>query len=101
VKQPHPDARILTVNRTRQVNCPMPSFPAIYAIRCNGAASPRLIAAFDGKTVVDDQDGTTITGIVVDQAELHGLIDRVANLGRELFDVRRVREGGPDAGSKD
>jgi hypothetical protein len=79
----------------------MPSFPAIYAIRCNGCASRRLIAAFDGKTVVDDQDGTTITGIVVDQAELHGLIDRVANLGRELFEVRRVADGSPEAGPKD
>ena len=41
-----------------------------------------------------DNFGTirTRTGIVVDQAELYGLIDRVANLGRELLEVRRVGE---------
>jgi hypothetical protein len=68
----------------------MASFPATYAIRCNGPASPRLVAAFEGKTVVPDEGGTVITGMVVDQAELYGLIDRVANLGRELLEVRRV-----------
>jgi hypothetical protein len=70
----------------------MASFPAIYAIRCNGPASPRVIAAFEGKTVRPDGQGTVITGTVIDQAELYGLIDRVANLGRELLEVRRVDE---------
>jgi len=70
----------------------MASFPARYAIRCNGPASPRLIAAFEGKVVKPDDGETLITGMVVDQAELYGLIDRVANLGRELLEVRRVGE---------
>ena len=70
----------------------MASFPATYAIRCNGPASPRLIAAFEGKLVKPDDGGTLITGIVLDQAELYGLIDRVANLDRELLEVRRVGE---------
>jgi hypothetical protein len=73
----------------------MASFPANYAIRCNGPASPRLVAAFEGKVVKPDDGGTLITGIVVDQAELYGLIDRVANLGRELLEVRRVGESRP------
>jgi hypothetical protein len=68
----------------------MASFPATYAIRCNGPASAHLVAAFEGKTVTTDQGETLITGVVVDQAELYGLIDRVANLGRELLEVRRV-----------
>jgi hypothetical protein len=37
--------------------------------------------------------------IVVDQAELYGLIDRVANLGRELLEVRRVDEKPAQASS--
>jgi hypothetical protein len=51
-----------------------------------------MVAAFEGKTVMSDGQGTVITGTVVDQAELYGLIDRVANLGRELLEVRRVGE---------
>jgi hypothetical protein len=73
----------------------MASFPATYAIRCTGPASPRLVAAFEGKFVVPEDGGTVITGTVVDQAELYGLIDRVANLGRELLEVRRVGDNRP------
>ena len=52
---------------------------------CRGhAPSDLAVAASEGYCLRAD--------IVVDQAELYGLIDRVANLGRELLEVRRVGE---------
>lgn len=35
---------------------------------------------------------TVISGKVVDQAQLHGLIERIADLGLELLSVERVGE---------
>jgi hypothetical protein len=35
---------------------------------------------------------TAITGVVVDQSQLHGLLDRVGDLGLELVSVNAVRD---------
>jgi hypothetical protein len=34
---------------------------------------------------------TTISGLVVDQAQLHGLIDRAGEVGLELVDIRGAK----------
>ena len=47
--------------------------------------------AFDGLQVTSQSDGvTTITGAVVDQAALHGVLAKVRDLGLPLISVRRV-----------
>jgi hypothetical protein len=61
--------------------------PTTYCIVVRGELSQRFSNAFDGMTLVARAGQTTITGPVVDQAHLHGLIDRVGELGLELVSV--------------
>ncbi|MFN8519428.1 MAG: hypothetical protein U0667_08590 [Chloroflexota bacterium] len=59
-----------------------------YEIRVVGGLSSRLASAFDGMTVVTTGDGTTrISGPVPDQAGLHGLLQRLRDLGLVLVSV--------------
>ena len=56
-------------------------------------------------TLVTGNGETDITGPVVDQAQLHGLLDRIRDLGLELVSVSATVEpaadltGGPTADS--
>jgi hypothetical protein len=62
-----------------------------YEIRLTGHLDARWTDWFDGLSVSDDRDGTTvISGRIVDQAALHGLLQRVRDLGLPLVSVRRV-----------
>lgn len=68
-----------------------------YEIRLSGHLDAHWTAWFDGMTVSDERDGTTvIDGQVVDQAALHGLLQRVRDLGLPLISVRRVGIDQPD-----
>jgi hypothetical protein len=73
------------------------SSPA-YEIRVQGRLDPRWSSWFDGFTLTDADDGTTvITGPVVDQAALHGLLQSFRDLGLPLLSVTQ----GPSAGEED
>ena len=62
-----------------------------YEIRLAGHLDGRWAARFDGMTVTPDRDGTTvIAGPIADQAALHGLLQRVRDLGLPLVSVTRV-----------
>ena len=62
-----------------------------YEIRVVGRLAARWSAWFDGLTVAAQDDGTTvITGPVVDQAALHGLLQRLRDLGLPLISVAQV-----------
>jgi hypothetical protein len=69
-------------NRTRRA-----VRPTSYCIVVRGELSQRFSNAFDGMTLEAGAGQTSITGPVVDQAHLHGLIDRVGELGLELVSV--------------
>ena len=57
----------------------------IYEIRVRGRLSPSWNAWFDGLDVSSDANGTSvIRGPVVDQAALHGLLQRLRDVGLEL-----------------
>jgi hypothetical protein len=56
-------------------------------IRVRGRLSSRLAATFDGMTLVRCTGATELVGEVVDQAQLHGLLSRVRDLGLELESV--------------
>ena len=61
-----------------------------YEIRLAGHLDARWAAWFDGLTVGHDVDGTTlISGPIADQAALHGVIQRVRDLGLPLLSVTR------------
>jgi hypothetical protein len=62
-----------------------------YEIRVAGALGARWATWFDGLTLSDEGDGTTvIAGSVADQAALHGLLQRVRDLGVPLVSVTRI-----------
>ena len=62
-----------------------------YEIRFSGHLDRRWSAWFDGLTVTHAADGTTVLrGPVVDQAALHGLLQKVNDLALPLISVTRV-----------
>jgi hypothetical protein len=62
-----------------------------YEIRLTGHLDARWTAWFDGLAVSHENDGATvISGQIADQAALHGLLQRVRDLGLPLVSVRRV-----------
>ena len=66
--------------------------PTIYRIVVRGELSQRYVPAFDGMTLATGEGQTAIIGPVIDQAHLHGLVDRVGELGLELLSVNVVLE---------
>jgi hypothetical protein len=68
-----------------------------YEIRVGGRLSARWAAWFDGFTLTNEDDGTTlITGPIVDQAALHGLLQKLRDLGTPLLSLARTESFGPD-----
>jgi hypothetical protein len=53
-------------------------------IKLRGRLSERLATAFDGLRLSDGATGTELVGEIVDQAQLHGLLSRIRDLGLEL-----------------
>jgi len=72
--------------------------PEPYEIRIEGHLDHRWAVRFDGLTLtLDDNGDTLLTGPVVDQAALHGLLRKVRDLGMPLVSVRRVKPSQADA----
>ncbi len=64
-----------------------------YEIKLKGHLNPRWADWFDGLTLTQESDGTTVlSGPVVDQAALHGLLGKVRDLGVPLIAVQRRTE---------
>lgn len=71
-----------------------PRQPMIYQIRVMGHLGSEWTEWFEGLTVtLQDNGDTLLTGPVVDQAALHGLLRRVRDLGLALLSVNRVEPG--------
>jgi hypothetical protein len=68
----------------------------LYEIRLKGHLDARWAAWFDGLSLIQDNDGiTTIRGTVVDQAALHGLLQKVRDIGLPLLSVTRADPANP------
>ncbi len=75
-----------------------PSQPPVYQIRIKGHLGPQWTEWFEGMAVTREENGDTLlTGPVVDQAALHGLLKKVRDLGLPLLSVIRVETGQGDA----
>jgi len=62
-----------------------------YEIRVKGHLGSRWSAWFDGLAITPEADGTTvITGPVVDQAALHGLLQRLRDVAVPLVSLRQI-----------
>lgn len=71
--------------------------PERYEIRRKGHLAPRWAAWFDGMSLAYRSDGTTIIhGFVADQAALHGLLQKVRDIGLPLVSVTQVEPDQPD-----
>jgi len=64
-----------------------------YEIRVRGPVSRALLERLEGLTGGLGPVETILRGTVRDQAELHGLLDRVKALDLELVEVRRLPRG--------
>ena len=68
-----------------------PGEPMVYQIRIKGHLGQQWTDWFWGLTItLDDSGDTLLTGLVVDQAALHGLLKKVRDLGMPLVSVRPV-----------
>jgi hypothetical protein len=75
-----------------------PGQPMVYQIRLKGHLSQQWVDWFDNLTItVEDNGETLLTGPVIDQAALHGLLKKVRDLGMPLLSVIRVEPGQADA----
>jgi hypothetical protein len=74
-----------------------PSQPVVYQIRIKGQLDTQWSNWFEGMTItLEDNGDTFLTGLVVDQAGLHGLLKKVRDLGMPLVSVCPVEPGFAD-----
>ena len=67
-------------------------------LRIKGHLDDRWADWFEGLTITREDNGETrLTGPVVDQAALHGLLKKVRDLGMPLVSVNRIEPGQADA----
>ncbi len=74
-----------------------PGKPTVYKIRVKGHLGSEWTDWFEGLTITLEEDGTTLlTGLVIDQAALHGLLKKVRDLGLPLVSVGPVEPDQAD-----
>ena len=72
--------------------------PTVYHIRIKGHLGQQWMGWFDGLTITPEEGGNTLlTGAVVDQAALHGILRKVRDLGMPLLSVNSVGASSQDA----
>ena len=67
--------------------------PEHYEIRVEGILGQRWTAWFEGLQVSSEGTETLISGPLTDQAALHGVLVKIADLGMHLISVHRVDPG--------
>lgn len=66
----------------------------VYQIRINGHLGGQWADWFEGLTItLEDNGDTLLTGEVVDQAALHGILKKIRDLGMPLLSVKPVEPG--------
>jgi hypothetical protein len=70
-----------------------------YCLVVEGELGPRYASAFDGMTVRAHDGQTDITGAIIDQSHLQGLLERIASLGLTLHSLTPLETDNaePDA----
>ena len=65
---------------------------AEYRIVVRGELDSRFASLFNGMTMEQVEGTTVLSGVVVDQAQLHGYIERFEELGLELLSVEQTSQ---------
>jgi hypothetical protein len=82
------------VNR---LNTTTPDEASVYQIRLKGHLGTQWAEWFGGLTITLEENGETLlTGPVIDQAALHGLLKKVRDLGMPLVSVLRIKPDQAD-----
>ena len=75
-----------------------PGQPLVYQIRIKGHLGREWTNWFGGLTItLEDNGETLLTGPVVDQAALHGVLRKVRDVGMPLLSVNHVKPGEAEA----
>jgi hypothetical protein len=69
-----------------------------YEIRIRGRVGASVLASFEEMDAAVKPAETVLTGTIIDQAQLHGVLERIQLLGLELIEIRQV-PGETGAGS--
>jgi hypothetical protein len=65
--------------------------PSLYRICVKGYLGPEWTEWFDGLTITQDENGNTLlSGPIVDQAALYGILNKIRDLGLLLLSVTRL-----------
>jgi hypothetical protein len=82
----------MTMGVMKRRGLPDTTRATVYRIVIRGELSARYVPAFEGMTLATGDGQTAITGPVIDQAQLHGLLTRIGDLGLELISVNPTPE---------
>lgn len=66
------------------------SWPARYEVRLDGALDARWSHWFEGLRIENQGDQTLLSGTLPDQPALHGVLEKVRDLGLSIVTVRRL-----------
>jgi hypothetical protein len=73
----------------------------VYRIVVRSELSERYAVAFEGMEMETKEGDTVLTGEIIDQPHLHGILDRLNGLGLELLSVQALPEDAhPGAGGR-
>jgi hypothetical protein len=70
---------------------PVPTPPALYRIRVRGHLGATALSAFPSMLSETKSGETVLTGSLVDQSALFGVLAQVEALGLDLLEVQKVR----------
>ncbi len=65
---------------------------AAYQIRLKGNLDQKWSDWFDGFSITCQGDETVLTGLVPDQAALHGILSKIYSLGLALISVNQLHD---------
>ena len=79
------------MNKAETMSAQPWSQPQLYEIRFKGHLSAYRAQMFEGMEMVQGPgDETVLSGPVIDQAALHGILNRIRDLGVPLLSVQRL-----------
>jgi hypothetical protein len=64
----------------------------VYRIVVRSELGERYVVAFEGMEMETKHGCTVLTGEIIDQPHLHGILDRISGLGLELVSVQALPE---------